>query len=62
MSEEEKTNTPALRLPPDGLLEEAKPKDEPTVVTPAKPGALPKAVRRREEKCQQKFTQRQASQ
>lgn len=38
-------NTPALRLPPDGLLEE-NPNDKPPVATPPNPGPLPNAAER----------------
>lgn len=38
------TNTPALRLPPDGLLEE-NPNDKPPVAPP-NPGPLPNAAER----------------
>lgn len=38
------THVPALRLPPVGLLVEAKAKEDPPVPTPPNPGPPPKPV------------------
>lgn len=39
---------PALRLPPEGLLAEEKPNEEPPVATPPKPGPPPNTAGERD--------------